>query len=447
MNHTSDEHPWFQAARNDSSSIFRTYYVWSDIPPIRNFDDHPAFPETEDSLWMFDQDANSFYYHKFYHFQPDLNVSNPLVREEIHKVLDFWFSFGISGVRLDAVPVMIHKKGLESTRPSNSKEIFCQIRSVISQKKKYAVFAGEVDVNGDELIDYFADGEGLQLIFNFILNAYLIGAIVEKKSDILVQGWRELPILPESGGWLNFLRNLDELNLYQLPEDIKKNVFDKMAPETNMRIYQRGIRRRLAPMLGGDHKRISMAFSLLFSLPGTPLIVYGDEIGLGENLTLWERESIRVPMQWDDSYNGGFSKAEKNKLMRQFSEDPGYHFSHLNVFSQIKDKNSLLNELKKIIHIRSISSEIGFGKLEWVATSDPSVVCHVSHWKNALILVIHNLSERTIDAKVYFKTFFAKKIESILGEIVLNKLEDGEYHTQLTSYQYGWFRITLSKGQ
>jgi maltose alpha-D-glucosyltransferase/alpha-amylase len=445
MNHTSNEHPWFVAARNDAKSIFRDYYVWSDVPPPRDPLDHPAFPNSEDGLWHFDSSARSFFYHKFYHFQPDLKISNTKVQEEIHKVLDYWFSFGIAGVRLDAVPTMIHKKGLESTRPLNSKDIFCQLRRTVSSKRKEAILLGEVDVDGNELVDYFADGDGLQLIFNFLLNAYIVGAIAEEKAETIMRGWRELPVIPESGSWLNFLRNLDELNINQLPPRIRSIVLNQFAPEEKMKLYNRGLRRRLASMLGGNQKRIEMSYSLLFSLPGTPMLVYGDEIGMGENLDLWEREAVRTPMQWAPSEGGGFSKNSSINFYRAMVESEKFHFSKINVESQLHEEGSLLSKIKKLIKARSLHPEIGFGRIGWVSVNHPSVLSHVCHWKNEMLLAIHNLSGNRVDVQLDLKTVFAKDLVPIIGAMNPTRIEDGQYEVHIGPYDYGWFQVNFSK--
>lgn len=445
MNHTSDEHPWFKASKLNSQSLFRNYYIWRTSPPLNSSHDHPAFPDSEPNVWRYDETANSYYYHKFYHFQPDLNLSNILVREEIHKVLDFWFSFGIAGVRLDAAPVMLQSKGGIDRDAMRPHELFQDMRSVIDSKKNNSILVGEVDVDGDQLIDYFDDGEGLHLVFNFIFNAYLVAAISEKKSEILIQGHRELPVIPESCSWLNFLRNLDEFNLFQLPEDLKNRVLEKIAPDPRMRIYNRGVRRRLAAIFNGDKDQLKMCMALLFSLPGTPMIVYGDEIGLGDNLDLWERESVRTPMQWDSTPHGGFSSIiDESQIFRKLANEENFIFKKVNVHLQKNDHESLLNGVKKIISTRKNHPEIGFGKIEWVSVNHPSIIAHVCHWRNHLLLALHNLSDERIEARMNFKTFYAKEFLSLLGDIKLIKEKNGEYSFVLNRYEYGWFRVLLS---
>lgn len=446
MNHTSDLHPWFLAAKRDAGSMFRDYYVWTDVPPPADPNDRPSFCDSEHGVWEFNESAGAYYYHKFYHFQPDLNLANPKVREEAHKIIDYWLSFGISGFRLDAAPIMIQKKGLERTRPSNSQDILRDFRSLVSARRKGAVLMGEVDVEGHELIDYFSEGGGLHLVFNFLLNAYLLGSIAEENKKILIRGWRELPIIPESGNWLNFLRNLDELNISQLPESIRERVYSILGPDSDMRIYGRGIRRRLAPMLEGNHRRIEMAFSLLFSLPGTPMVSYGDEIGMGENLELQEREGVRTPMQWSNGHNAGFSRAPEGQLYRALVKDKNYHCSRINVADQQADPESLLNKMKKLIYARKMHPEIGFGKMSWVATSHPSIVAHLCHWKNDMLMAVHNLCASETDVTLDMKTIYAKRLKLVMGDVEAQAHEEGNYFMHLRPYEYAWFSVHYEKG-
>lgn len=447
MNHTSDQHPWFLAAKRDPHSVFRDYYVWAEIPPPSDPSDRPSFCDTEHGLWQYCETANAYYYHKFYHFQPDLNFANPKVRDEAHKVIDYWLSFGISGFRLDAAPIMIQKKGLERTRPLNSQEILRDFRKLVGARRTNAILMGEVDVEGHELIDYFSEGGGLHLVFNFLLNAYLIGSIAEENKKTLIRGWRELPIIPESGNWLNFLRNLDELNIAQLPLSIREKVYELFAPEPSMKIYQRGIRRRLAPMLNGNHKRIEMAHSLLFTLPGTPMVIYGDEIGMGDNLDLKEREGVRTPMQWNAKPNAGFSLPDTKKLYRELVTDPDYHYSKINVEAQSKNPHSLLNRMKVLIHNRKMHPEIGYGKMSWVSTNHSSVLAHLCHWKNDMFMAVHNLSGTELDVILDMKTIYAKTLKLVLGQCEFMSQEEGNYHLHLGAYEYAWFTVHYEKGE
>jgi maltose alpha-D-glucosyltransferase/alpha-amylase len=265
VNHTSDQHPWFQQARSDPDSEYRDYYVWREDPPD-DPDPHrgPVFPGEEDAVWSYDEEAEAFYYHRFYHFQPDLNTANPDVREEIRKIMGFWLQLGVSGFRVDAATLMIDNKGgLESTKLEDPHGVLKDMRHFVERR-------------GDEM----------NVLLNFLLDAYLVLALAEQEAEPIRKVLDLLPDPPAECQWANFLRNYDELNVGRLPPEDQQNVFEAFAPDEEMRIYGRGIRRRLASMLEGDRDRIELAYSLLFSLPGTPLLIYGDEIGMGDDLSL-----------------------------------------------------------------------------------------------------------------------------------------------------------------
>jgi maltose alpha-D-glucosyltransferase/alpha-amylase len=283
VNHTSDQHPWFQQARSDPDSEYRDYYVWHDDPPDEPDPRRgPVFPGEEESVWSYDEVAEAFYYHRFYHFQPDLNLANSDVREEIRKIMGFWLQLGVSGFRVDAATLMIDNKGgLESTKLEDPYGVLKDMRHFVERRGDDAILLAEADDAPEHLADYFGDGDEMNVLFNFLLDAYLVLALAEQEAEPIRKVLDLLPDPPAECQWANFLRNYDELNIGRLPESDQQTVFETFAPEEDMRIYGRGIRRRLAPMLDGDRARIELAYSLLFSLPGTPLIVYGDEIGMG----------------------------------------------------------------------------------------------------------------------------------------------------------------------
>jgi maltose alpha-D-glucosyltransferase/alpha-amylase len=300
-------------------------------------------------------------------------------------------------------------------------------------------------VDGVELADYFSDGSGLHLVINFLLSAHLMGAIGEGKAEILIRGWRELPVIPEAGCWMNFLRNLDELNLDKLPEKVRAMAYENLGPVGPMQIYNRGIRRRLAPMLKGNTKRIEMVFSLLFSLPGTPMISYGDEIGMGDTLELFEREGVRMPMQWNTKKNGGFSDASPDKLIRPVSIDAQFGFAKVNVEDQLKDPESLLNKMKKLIQIRKAHPEIGLGRMGWVLADHPSVVAHICHWRNQVLLAAHNLSDESLEVTLDMWSTYAKRLEPLINDQQIEKLENGTYRMKMEPYGYAWFCVHWEK--
>ncbi|MBI3967644.1 MAG: alpha-amylase family protein, partial [Chloroflexi bacterium] len=308
VNHTSNQHPWFQSARRDLHSPYREYYVWTKNPPPPDPDLKLLFPGVENTTWCYDEVVDAFYWHRFYHHEPDLNNANPSVREEIQKIMGFWLDRGSSGFRVDAAPFMIRKKGIEGTTLDDPHLILREMRAFLSSRRADAVLMAEADGDPNELAAYFGAADEMHLLLNFWLDNFAFLALAREQAEPLSNGLRRLPDKPFAGQWANFLRNLDELDLERLTDSERAEVFRAFAAKARMQIYGRGTRRRLAPMLT-DRRRLELAFSLLFTLPGSPVVVYGDEIGLGEDLSLEERNSVRTPMQWSAERNAGFSTA------------------------------------------------------------------------------------------------------------------------------------------
>jgi maltose alpha-D-glucosyltransferase / alpha-amylase len=310
INHTSRDHPWFQSAREDPDSPYRDFYVWSKTKPD---DAHEGmiFPGVQDSIWTYDRKAGEYYLHRFYHHQPDLNVANPRVREEIERVMGFWLALGVSGFRVDAAPFVFEMKGVDRSDVGDPLDFLDDFRNFLSWRRGDAIMLAEANIPPDEMLDYFAQGR-LQMGFNFLLNQHIFLALARHDSRPLIEGLLTPPPLPEEGQWVTFLRNHDELDLGRLTESQRQDTFAAFAPQPKMQLYERGIRRRLAPMLGGDERRLKMAYSLMLSLPGTPVINYGEEIGMGDDLALPERDSVRTPMQWSADDNAGFRPPRPN---------------------------------------------------------------------------------------------------------------------------------------
>ncbi|HEU6442455.1 MAG TPA: alpha-amylase family protein, partial [Microvirga sp.] len=308
-NHTSIDHPWFQEARRDPNSRYRDWYVWSKEKP-KDIHEGVVFPGVQDTTWTYDEVAQAWYMHRFYKHQADLNIANPEVREELEKVMGFWLQLGVSGFRLDAVPFLIEYRGVpaEEKPDHDPHEYLNELRTFISWRRAEAMLLAEANITMDQVDEYFgASGDRLHMIFNFMLNQNLFLALSRKDAEPVRRVMAQTPAIPPKSQWASFLRNHDELDLGRLSDPERKEVFAAFGPAPEMQAYERGIRRRLAPMLGGDERRIKQAFSLMFALPGTPVLWYGDEIGMGEDLSLQERNSVRTPMQWADEPNAGFS--------------------------------------------------------------------------------------------------------------------------------------------
>ncbi|WP_276302491.1 alpha-amylase family protein [Halorussus lipolyticus] len=452
-NHTSDQHPWFQSARSDPESPYRDYYVWrEDLPEEPDPSRGPVFPGEEDTVWSYDEKAEAFYYHRFYHYQPDLNLANPAVREEIRKIMGFWLELGVSGFRVDAATLMIdHKGGLESTKLDDPHGVLRDMRHFVERRGDDAILFAEADDAPERLGDYFGgsvggrdadgtevsarEGDEMNVLLNFLLDAYLVLGLAEEDADPIREVLDILPEIPEGGQWANFLRNYDELNVGRLPQDDQQNVFERFAPDETMRIYGRGIRRRLPPMLGGDSDRIRMAYSLLFSLPGTPLFVYGDEIGMGDDLELPGREAVRTPMQWSDEKNGGFSTADPEDLVRPMVSGGEYGYESVNVADQRGDPDSLLQWFSRLNRLRGECPEIGHGDCEVLDVDDHAVFAHRMASDHGTVVAVHNLGDDPAEA-----TLELDDPVRLFGDATFEETDDDSWRFELGRYGYCWVR-------
>src|SRR3954451_14625267 len=343
FNHTSIEHPWFQGARAGRDSPYRDYYLWSDDPAEEQ--------GTTEENWTWDAQAGQYYMHRFAPFQPDLNIVNPAVRHQIAKTVGFWLTLGVSGFRIDAVPFMFEKVGGESA-DFDGKAWLHSLREFAGRRRPGATLLGEVNVEEKELDSYVKDhGDALHLQLGFLINQRMWLSLARGEAAPLEDLIRRLPVPPRDGGWATFVRNHDELTLDKLSGSERDEVFAAFAPEEDMRIYGHGIRRRVAPMLGGDGPRLRMAWSLMLTLPGTPVLLYGDEIGMGEDLALDGRMAVRTPMQWSPDPGGGFSAASPDRLVRPLLSG-AFGPEAVSVSAQRRTDDSLLRVVTRLIHAR-----------------------------------------------------------------------------------------------
>lgn len=440
MDHTSDEHPWFEAARRDRQSRYRNYYTWVDIPPKGGLGHGSAFPGEEYSLWKYDEVAGQYYYHPFYRFQPQLNMSVGEVRLELMRVIDYWMAFGVSGFRLDAVPLMLGLDGPAVNRPKDPHGILQEARALCEERTNTIALMGEVDLEAGRLLGFFGEGDELNALLNFMLNNYLFLAFALEKAAPVLRGLRLLPLPPQGCQWVNFLRNLDELNIQWLPEEDRHFVWDTYAPDPDMRIYGRGIRRRLAPMIGNEEK-LKLAFSLLMALPGTPMFVYGDEIGLGERLDLRGRDAARTPMQWTGGRNAGFSST-RGELVRPVVDEGAFAYQKVNVEREQKDRDSLLNHVKRLIKARLSCPEIGRGNWHTLPTDSEAVLAYQCTWRNGLVVLLHNLGRQEATQIVDLQDHRGETIDLIVGkDPSLEELAKRRYRVTLPPYGYAWYRV------
>jgi maltose alpha-D-glucosyltransferase / alpha-amylase len=440
VNHTSDQHPWFCEARRNPDSKYRKWYVWSKKKP-KHANEGIVFPGVQKSTWTRDNAAKCWYFHRFYDFQPDLNTSHPEVRAEILKIMGFWLQLGVSGFRMDAVPFVISTKGDKVTRPAEQYNMLREFREFLSWRQGDAIVLAEANVMPKTDMEYFgATGERLQMMFNFQVNQNLFYGLATSDNRPLVNALKATKPRPATAQWGHFLRNHDELDLGRLTEEQRQAVFDAFAPEPNMQLYDRGIRRRLAPMLQGDRRRLELAYSLLMALPGTPVIRYGDEIGMGDNLTLPERQSARTPMQWSTEDQGGFSTNRKTIL--PVISAGAYGYQHVNVAVQRRDTNSLMNWMERMIRMRKEAPEIGWGNYEILPAGSPAILAIRYDWRDNAVVVVHNLSPNPCEARlsVGLSGDEGRRLVNILSEDHSVADESGKHSILLEAYGYRWYR-------
>ncbi len=397
VNHTSHEHPWFQSARSDPDSPHRDWYVWLDHRPEDERD--VIFPDAEDSNWEWDEQAQMYYLHRFYAEQPDLNVGNPDVVDEIHRIMGFWLQLGVSGFRVDAVPYLIEETAIEEEMPEDPHVLLHDMRRYMSRRRGDAILLGEVNLDpGDREAFFGATGDEMVGLFNFVLSAALFLALAREDGRPLARHLAETPTPPDKCQWFNFIRNHDELNLSRLPDDEREAIMDTYGQDERVRIFDRGIRRRMPPMLDGDQRRMRLMYSLLLTLPGSPVLWYGEEIGMGDELSLHGRMAVRTPMQWSGATNGGFSTAGADELVRPMVSDEVFGPSQVNVMDQRRDQRSLLNWMERALRIRKESPELGWGSCEVLDVGDPALFVTRTDWERRTMFAVHNLaiSERKV---------------------------------------------------
>ncbi|MGA8599784.1 MAG: alpha-amylase family protein [Beijerinckiaceae bacterium] len=440
VNHTSNEHPWFKEARKDPHSKYRDWYVWSKKkPPSAN--KGMVFPGVQKTTWTYDSVAREYYFHRFYDFQPDLNTAHPLVQAEILKIMGFWIQLGVSGFRMDAVPFVIGSKGANVKAPREQYDMLRTFREFLQWREGDAIILAEANVMPDTDMHYFGDdGERMQMMFNFQVNQNLFYALAASDTRPLIKALKATKPRPATAQWGLFLRNHDELDLGRLSEKERQVVFDAFGPEPGMQLYERGIRRRLAPMLAGDRGRIELAYSLMFTLPGTPVIRYGDELGMGDDLKLPERNCARTPMQWSDEPHGGFTKSDK-PVLPVISGGP-YGFEHINAAIQRRFDNSMLNWTERIIRMRKEVPEIGWGDYQILRLRDPAILALRYDWRNNSVVILHNLDPKAREIT------FDVGLEGEGGRLLVNLLSDdhseaqpnGKHKLVIEGYGYRWYR-------
>ena len=425
-NHTSDRHPWFLEAQRDKESPYRDWYVWSKRRP-RDARSGVVFPGVQKTTWSYARAAQAWYFHRFLEFQPDLNMANPEVRREIQRVITYWLRLGASGFRMDAVPFVLEKPGVKEPQF----EWLRELRDVLQWRKGDAILLGEANIMPRDDAEYFGDDDGLHMIFNFWVNQHVFAAFATADARQLAKALDQTRRIPPQSQWAFFLRNHDELDLGRLDDELRAQVFERFAPEKTMRLYGRGIRRRLAPMLG-ERALLELAYSLLFALPGTPVLRYGEEIGMGENLRLKERDAIRTPMQWSPERHGGFTTGHP---LRPVVDSGPYGFKTVNVREQLRDPRSLLRFLIALIRVRKECPQIGAGEWRILSTRKPNVLALAYGDR---VVTVHNLAGTPVEFTLETP---GDTLEGLLG-LENSRGRRGKHRLRLEPFGYAWFRVT-----
>lgn len=442
VNHTSIDHPWFQAARSDRESEYHDFYVWSDEEPP-NAADGVIFPPEQTSTWSYDARAQRWYMHRFMPFQPDLNINNPRVRDEIHKVIGFWLQLGLSGFRIDAAPFVIEQITHVNPAVDDPHAYLRCLRNFAMRRRGDCLLLAEANEPLATTIEFFGnDGNEMNMLFNFVTNQALYLSFVRGSAKPVIDALRSLPSIPDEAQWANFIKNHDEATLDKLTEEEREEVFNAFAPEPSMRIFGRGIRRRFPNMVNGDRRRLEHAYSLLFSLPGTPVLYYGEEIGLGDNPFMAGREAVRGPMHWSGEPGAGFTTAPECSLPRQVVRDGPFGYRSVNVEQQREDPNSLLNWMERVIRTRKEWPVFGWGEWQVLDTDNEAVLAHLVAWAGSSAFALHNFASHPVRVtlslpntadEARWRHIFGVQVDSGLA------IEHGQVTLTLPPYGYCWF--------
>lgn len=441
LNHTSDQHPWFQAARSNRSSPYRDYYVWSDTNQ-KYQEARIIFLDTETSNWTWDEKAGQYYWHRFYSSQPDLNYNNPAVQQEMFNIARFWLEMGIDGFRADAVPYLFEREGTNCENLPETHAYLKRLRRFIDENYPGKILLCEANQWPAEVRPYFGEGDEFQMGFHFPVMPRIYMALKKEDKSDLVWILDRTPPIPDECQWCVFLRNHDELTLEMVTEEERQWMWEQYAPEPGMRLNL-GIRRRLAPLLDNDRRKIELANSLLFTLAGSPIIYYGDEIGMGDNIRLPDRNGVRTPMQWDSGLNAGFSRASPNLLYAPPIRDYPYAPETVNVKAQRDDPASLWNQLHRMIALRKAHPVLGWGDFKWAESGSPAVAAYWRTYQNEQMLIINNLSHESQSVSLFIQSDAPKHFSDLFAANKRYSPLNGYLHLTLQPYQFLWLRCTV----
>ncbi len=439
LNHTSDQHPWFQESRSSRDNPRRDWYVWSDTD-TKYKGTRIIFIDTELSNWAWDPVSKQYYWHRFFSHQPDLNYDNPQVREEMWNVMKFWLEMGVDGFRLDAVPYLMEREGTNCENIPETHGVIKELRARLDQEFPGRMLLAEANQWPTDLRAYFSTGDEFHMAFHFpLMPRMFMGVKLEDRKPI-TEILKQTPDIPDVCQWCLFLRNHDELTLEMVTDMERDYMYDEYAKEKAMRLNL-GIRRRLAPLLDNDRRKIELMNGMLMSLPGTPIIYYGDEIGMGDNVNLGDRNGVRTPMQWDGGWNGGFSPADPESLYAPLLLNPVYGFQAINVQSQRRFDHSLLSWMKRLIRVRKASPVFGRGSIEFLYPANHRVLAYMRKLGNETIMAVNNLSSKAQAVELDLKAYRGNILIELFGRNIFPRIGELPYLLTLGPYQFYWFKL------
>ena len=439
MNHTSSDHPWFQEARSSPDSPKRDWYVWSDSD-----DGYPdarvIFVDTEPSNWTWDPLAGQYYWHRFFSHQPDLNYENPEVQDEMLRVLRFWLDLGIDGFRLDAVPYLYEDEGTNCENLPRTHEYLKRVREEVDASYPDRVLLAEANQWPEDVVEYFGEGDECHMAFQFPIMPRMFMSLRREDATPMYEILERTPSLPDNCQWGLFLRNHDELTLEMVTDDERDYMYAEYAKDPRMKLNL-GIRRRLAPLLDNGRDEIELMHAVLFSLPGSPVLYYGDEIGMGDNVFLGDRDGVRTPMHWTGDRNGGFSTADFAQLYLPPLMDPVYGYAAVNVEAQLRTPTSLLRWLHRFVELRKQHPVFGLGTYEPLEPSNPRIFAHVRRWEEEIVLCVHNLARTAQAAELDLAKFDGLVPEEMFGQTRFPPIGELPYLLTFGARGFYWFRL------
>ncbi len=439
LNHTSDQHRWFQSARKGPGHPFHDYYVWSPTPD-RHKDVRIIFPDFEPSNWTFEPLCNLYYWHRFYYHQPDLNYDNPEVRREMLDVARFWLEFGVDGFRVDAAPYLFEREGTSCEGLPETHAFLKELRMLCDQYQPARLLIAEANQRPAELVKYFGAGDEFHMAFHFPLMPRLFHALRAEKAHLIEDVLRDSPPLPEGCQWAMFLRNHDELTLETVSEETRKYLWAELAQDPRARLNL-GIRRRLWPLLAGGRRQIELLHGLILSLPGCAVLYYGDELEMGDDISLGDRNGVRTPMQWTTGANSGFSSAPPEKLVAPVVTDPEFHFAGRNVQSFDRRATSFLNWLRRMVKVHSVDPIFAGGTMRFIPCPHPSILAFTRELGDSAILCVFNLSRYVQPAVLDLSRWKGRVPVEEIGKAWLPPVGEGPYLFTLGPHSFIWCRL------